>query len=88
MWWGHRILRGIVKIVVLLLFQRKMLFIVPIVNQKNIEQDVDVLDTWFSSALWPFPPWVGRRRLLNLKNTTQHLYLSLVLILYFSGLHE
>ncbi|MCB0348565.1 MAG: valine--tRNA ligase, partial [Bdellovibrionales bacterium] len=23
-------------------------------NSKNIEQDEDVLDTWFSSALWPF----------------------------------
>ncbi|MEF3255514.1 MAG: valine--tRNA ligase, partial [Deferribacterales bacterium] len=23
-------------------------------NSKNIEQDNDVLDTWFSSALWPF----------------------------------
>ncbi|TAN63521.1 valine--tRNA ligase, partial [bacterium] len=23
-------------------------------NGKNIEQDTDVLDTWFSSALWPF----------------------------------
>ena len=24
------------------------------VNQKNIHQDEDTLDTWFSSALWPF----------------------------------
>lgn len=27
----------------------------------KLEQDPDVLDTWFSSALWPFPLWVGRK---------------------------
>ena len=35
-------------------------------DAENWEQDPDVLDTWFSSALWPFQQWVaryGRRRL-------------------------
>jgi len=26
---------------------------------QRIEQDPDVLDTWFSSGLWPFPRWLA-----------------------------
>ena len=26
----------------------------PVCRSENIKQDEDVLDTWFSSALWPF----------------------------------
>ena len=32
-------------------------------GSETIEQDPDTLDTWFSSALWPFSAWLaGRNR--------------------------
>src|SRR5207253_4701902 len=34
----------------------------PECRSKNLTQDPDVLDTWFSSALWPLPPPAGRMR--------------------------
>lgn len=35
----------------------------------RIERDPDVLDTWFSSALWPFQRWGGRKKRRRWKNT-------------------
>ena len=37
-----------------------------------LTQDEDVLDTWFSSALWPFSTLVGRTRHMNLKHFSHH----------------
>ena len=31
-------------------------------RDEALRQDEDVLDTWFSSALWPFSTWAGRKR--------------------------
>jgi len=54
LWWGHRIpawhCRDCKKITVSRADPDKC----RNCGSKNIEQDPDVLDTWFSSALWPF----------------------------------
>jgi len=55
LWWGHRIPVwtcrdcGTVNVT-----DRETLDICERCSQPNLEQDGDVLDTWFSSALWPF----------------------------------
>ena len=40
----------------------------PACGSKRLEQDPDVLDTWFSSALWPFSTlgWPGKTKELEL----------------------
>jgi valyl-tRNA synthetase len=54
LWWGHRIpawdCRDCGKTTV----SRTDMTECPHCHSKNIEQDPDVLDTWFSSWLWPF----------------------------------
>jgi len=54
LWWGHRIpawtCAGCGKLIV----SRNDIDICPHCGSKNIKQDPDVLDTWFSSWLWPF----------------------------------
>ena len=53
-WWGHRIQLGMmIKIIVVAeteeLARKKFNL-----GSKVLKQDDDVLDTWFSSSLWPF----------------------------------
>jgi valyl-tRNA synthetase len=54
LWWGHRIpawhCRNCQKITV----ARETPPTCPYCQSTEIEQDPDVLDTWFSSGLWPF----------------------------------
>jgi valyl-tRNA synthetase len=54
LWWGHRIpawhCRKCGKITV----QRGAPAVCPHCHSTELEQDSDVLDTWFSSGLWPF----------------------------------
>lgn len=49
LWWGHRIPAWYHK-------ETKEVYVstTPPVDIENYDQDEDVLDTWFSSALWPF----------------------------------
>ncbi|MBU2498423.1 MAG: valine--tRNA ligase [Proteobacteria bacterium] len=53
-WWGHRIpawyCRGCNEVIVAREDPQKC----PSCGSKELEQETDVLDTWFSSALWPF----------------------------------
>jgi valyl-tRNA synthetase len=53
-WWGHRIpvwtCRGCGEVIV----QVDPPSACPKCRSADLEQDPDVLDTWFSSALWPF----------------------------------
>ena len=49
LWWGHRIPAWYHKETGEVYVDRK-----PPADIENWEQDKDVLDTWFSSALWPF----------------------------------
>jgi valyl-tRNA synthetase len=54
LWWGHRIpawhCRNCRRITV----ARETPAICPHCHSTELEQDPDVLDTWFSSGLWPF----------------------------------
>jgi len=49
LWWGHQIPAYYHKYTKEILVSLK-----PPLDMHNYEQDQDVLDTWFSSALWPF----------------------------------
>jgi valyl-tRNA synthetase len=71
LWWGHRIpvwyRKGGTEIHV---------SVEPPVDPENWEQDPDVLDTWFSSWLWPFATmgWTGDRQVDALNPTLRAFY--------------
>ncbi|GHU03399.1 valine--tRNA ligase [Spirochaetia bacterium] len=54
LWWGHRIPAWYCKDCGKTAVSRTDLSECPHCRSKNITQDPDVLDTWFSSWLWPF----------------------------------
>ncbi|MDR1248125.1 MAG: valine--tRNA ligase [Treponema sp.] len=54
LWWGHRIPAWICGDCGKTAVSRTDLEACPHCGSKNIDQDPDVLDTWFSSWLWPF----------------------------------
>ncbi|MDR1252522.1 MAG: valine--tRNA ligase [Treponema sp.] len=54
LWWGHRIPAWDCKDCGKTSVSRTDLSACPHCGSQNIEQDPDVLDTWFSSWLWPF----------------------------------
>jgi valyl-tRNA synthetase len=54
LWWGHRIPAWYCKDCGKTTVAREDPPSCPHCASKNIEQDPDVLDTWFSSWLWPF----------------------------------
>ena len=71
LWWGHRIpvwyRKGGTEIHV---------DVEPPADAENWEQDPDVLDTWFSSWLWPFATmgWTGDRPIDALNPTLRAFY--------------
>jgi valyl-tRNA synthetase len=54
LWWGHRIPAWTCKDCGRLTVSRDGVSECPHCHSRNVEQDPDVLDTWFSSWLWPF----------------------------------
>lgn len=54
LWWGHRIPAWYCQECGETTVSREDITVCPKCGSSNIEQDPDVLDTWFSSALWPF----------------------------------
>ena len=54
LWWGHRIPVWYCKDCGKMSVSRQDIEACVHCGSKNIEQDPDVLDTWFSSWLWPF----------------------------------
>lgn len=54
LWWGHRIPAFYCLDCNELIVSEENIDSCPKCKSKNIKQDEDVLDTWFSSALWPF----------------------------------
>ncbi|MDR2730424.1 MAG: valine--tRNA ligase [Treponema sp.] len=54
LWWGHRIPAWYCKDCGKMIVSRNEPEQCPGCSGKNLEQDPDVLDTWFSSWLWPF----------------------------------
>jgi valyl-tRNA synthetase len=54
LWWGHRIPAWTCTDCGEITVSRTDISVCPRCGQANVEQDPDVLDTWFSSWLWPF----------------------------------
>ncbi len=54
LWWGHRIPVWYCKDCDEMTVSKKPVSRCEKCGSPNVEQDPDVLDTWFSSALWPF----------------------------------
>ena len=53
-WWGHRIPAWTCKACGETIVAKDTPSVCPKCNSTELEQETDVLDTWFSSALWPF----------------------------------
>ncbi len=66
-WWGHRIPAWTCADCGEIIVARKDPTSCPSCKGKQLEQETDVLDTWFSSALWPFSTmgWPDRTELLR-----------------------
>ncbi|MDF9408297.1 valine--tRNA ligase [Pelotomaculum isophthalicicum JI] len=54
LWWGHRIPVWYCKDCDEMIASKEPVSQCPKCGGTDLEQDPDVLDTWFSSALWPF----------------------------------
>ncbi len=54
LWWGHRIPAYYCDDCGEMTISKTDVTVCPKCASKNIRQEEDVLDTWFSSALWPF----------------------------------
>jgi len=54
LWWGHRIPVWYCQDCGAEICAKETPDVCPKCQGKHLEQDPDVLDTWFSSALWPF----------------------------------
>ncbi len=54
LWWGHRIPVWYCQDCDEIIVARAEPESCPACSSNNLKQDEDVLDTWFSSALWPF----------------------------------
>ena len=54
LWWGHRIPAFYCEDCGEMTVSKTDVHTCPKCGSKNIRQEEDVLDTWFSSALWPF----------------------------------
>jgi valyl-tRNA synthetase len=54
LWWGHRIPAWHCAECHEVVVAREAPAVCPRCGSARLEQDTDVLDTWFSSALWPF----------------------------------
>ena len=54
LWWGHRIPAYYCGDCGEVMISKEVLHECSKCKSKNVKQDEDTLDTWFSSALWPF----------------------------------
>lgn len=54
LWWGHRIPAYYCQDCGEMMVSKEDVHVCSKCGSHNIKQDEDVLDTWFSSALWPF----------------------------------
>lgn len=54
LWWGHRIPAWYCQDCGETIVAREEPHVCPKCGSHNLKQDPDTLDTWFSSALWPF----------------------------------
>jgi valyl-tRNA synthetase len=76
LWWGHRIPVWYCQECGEIICSRENPTACPACSSSGLKQDEDVLDTWFSSALWPFSTlgWP------NDSSDMQHFYPTSVLV--------
>ena len=67
LWWGHRIPAFYCDDCGEMTVSEEDISVCPKCGSKKIRQEEDVLDTWFSSALWPFSTlgWPGKTKELE-----------------------
>ncbi len=84
-WWGHRIPAWHCKECGHITVSIKDPLSCESCGSPNIDQDPDVLDTWFSSALWPFSTlgWPDRTKELELFYPTSVLSTSFDIIFFW-----
>ena len=95
LWWGHRIPVYYCKDCNEMMVLEEAPKVCTKCGSANIEQDNDVLDTWFSSALWPFSTlgWPNKTEDLEYFYPTSTLVTGHDIIFFwvarmiFSGLH-
>ncbi len=68
LWWGHRIPAWYCDACGKTIVSKEDPDKCPYCGSKEIHQDEDVLDTWFSSALWPFSTLGWPEKTEDLKN--------------------
>ncbi|MBE6050797.1 MAG: valine--tRNA ligase [Clostridium sp.] len=96
LWWGHRIPVYYCKDCGEIMVQEEAPCKCSKCGSTNIEQEKDVLDTWFSSALWPFSTlgWPNKTEDLEYFYPTNTLVTGYDIIFFwvarmiFSGLHN
>lgn len=96
LWWGHRIPVWYCKDCGNVIVSMEEPQNCPKCKSSNLEQDKDVLDTWFSSALWPFSTlgWPEKTEDLayfyptNMLVTAYDIIFFWVARMIFSGLHN
>ena len=71
LWWGHRIPRLLLRRLRKMTVSKQDITTCPVCGAP-VRQESDVLDTWFSSALWYFFDAGIDDRTRNWKNTTPH----------------
>ncbi|MCF8104705.1 MAG: valine--tRNA ligase [Desulfohalobiaceae bacterium] len=84
-WWGHRIPAWTCAACNELIVSREDPKVCPACGRTDLIQDEDVLDTWFSSALWPFSTlgWPDRTRDLEVFYPTKVLVTGFDIIFFW-----
>jgi valyl-tRNA synthetase len=84
-WWGHRIPAWYCDDCGTITVSRKDASACAKCGSRNIRQETDVLDTWFSSALWPFSTlgWPEKTAELSLYYPTSVLITSFDIIFFW-----
>ena len=96
LWWGHRIPVFYCEDCREMIVEVDAPEVCPKCGSKHLHQDEDVLDTWFSSALWPFSTlgWPNKTEDLEYFYPTNVLVTGYDIIFFwvarmiFSGLHN
>jgi valyl-tRNA synthetase len=85
LWWGHRIPAYHCEDCSHVMVAREPVVGCQRCGSEKIKQDEDTLDTWFSSALWPFSTlgWPERTKMLNKFFPTQTLVTAYDIIFFW-----
>ena len=96
LWWGHRIPAYYCEECGEMVVSKDAVDVCPKCGSKHMTQDPDTLDTWFSSALWPFSTlgWPEKTEELEYFYPTDTLVTGYDIIFFwvvrmmFSGIHN